>query len=113
MRTSLLMDLLFIPNWRAIAVRGALALLFALCTVLWPSVSLTTLVLLFGIYALLDGIVAILVGSRVHPTDRGWLRPFEGLLGIALGIVTILWTGASASVMAPLIGGWALFTGAL
>jgi uncharacterized membrane protein HdeD (DUF308 family) len=107
------MDLLFIPSWRAIAFRGALALAFAVGAFLWPSVTMAELVLLFGVYALLDGTVAILVGSRVRRTDRGWLLPLEGLLGVALGLMALAWTGASPIAITLLVGVWALLTGTL
>lgn len=71
----------FVPGWRALAARGILALLFALGAFLWPSVTVAALVLLFGVHALLDGTVAILVGSRVRASDRWWLLPLEGLRG--------------------------------
>lgn len=103
----------FVPGWRALAARGSLALLFALGAFLWPSVTVAALVLLFGVYALLDGTVAILVGSRVRASDRWWLLPLEGLLGVALGLLAIVWTGATTLGLTILIGIWALLTGGL
>jgi uncharacterized membrane protein HdeD (DUF308 family) len=107
------MDLLFIPSWRAIAVRGSIALLFGLGACLWPNVTLAEFVLLFGVYALLDGIVAIVIGSRLRATDRGWLLPLEGLLGIALGLLALARGDAGTPLITILVGVWALVTGAL
>jgi uncharacterized membrane protein HdeD (DUF308 family) len=107
------MDMLFIPNWRAIALRGAFGVLFGMGAILWPGVTLAALVLVFGVYALLDGIVAVALGSRARAKDRAWLYWLEGLLGIALGLLALAWTGAVAIVFTMLVGVWALVTGAL
>lgn len=107
------MDLLLVPSWRPLAVRGALGVLFGMGAFLWPDVTLASLVLLFGIYALLDGAVAITIGARVRATDAGWLFPLEGLLGVALGLLAVMWVGPTAIGLTIVVGAWALFTGAL
>jgi uncharacterized membrane protein HdeD (DUF308 family) len=42
-------------SWRTLALRGLVALLFGVMVLLWPSLVLTVLALLFGIYAAVDG----------------------------------------------------------
>src|SRR3712207_5797699 len=42
----------FAANWRALALRGFVALLFGLTVLFWPGLILAALSLLFGIYAL-------------------------------------------------------------
>jgi uncharacterized membrane protein HdeD (DUF308 family) len=44
--------------WWALALRGAIAVIFGIGALVWPSLMLTVLVLLFGAYALVDGIFA-------------------------------------------------------
>jgi uncharacterized membrane protein HdeD (DUF308 family) len=46
----------FAANWRVLALRGLAALLFGLVVLFWPGVILAMLTLLFGIYALVDGL---------------------------------------------------------
>jgi uncharacterized membrane protein HdeD (DUF308 family) len=53
-------------HWWMVALRGVLAVLFGLATFLWPALSLAALVLLFGAYALVDGVVAVVLGIRAH-----------------------------------------------
>ena len=46
-------------HWWVMAVRGAAALLFGIVALIWPQITLTVLVLLFGAYALVDGVLAL------------------------------------------------------
>jgi uncharacterized membrane protein HdeD (DUF308 family) len=69
------------------AVRGAAALLFGILALIWPYITPTVLVLLFGAYALVDGVLALVTafsraGRRPPPCLIG-----EGILGIAADVV--------------------------
>ena len=102
-------------SWWALAVRGALAALFGLAALIWPNITLRVLVWLFGFYAVVDGLLALavlLVGGRLARGRRGWLV-FEGIVGIAAGVVTFLWPGITALVLLYLIAAWAVVTGLL
>ena len=46
-------------NWWLLLLRGAVAIAFALLTWMQPGITLVALVLLFGIYAVADGIVSV------------------------------------------------------
>ena len=63
-------------NWWALALRGLAAVLFGLLTFFVPGVTLITLVLLFGAYALLDGLFNVLVFFRV--ASHHWALPLMG-----------------------------------
>jgi uncharacterized membrane protein HdeD (DUF308 family) len=99
--------------WWTLAVRGALAVVFGLAALIWPEITLRVLVLLFGFYAVVDGLLAlaaVLVGGRLVSGRRGWLV-FEGIVGIATGVFTFLWPGITALVLLYLIAAWAIVTG--
>jgi uncharacterized membrane protein HdeD (DUF308 family) len=68
-------------------------------------------VLLFGFYALLDGIFDIV--SAIKAPGHHWPLILEGIVGIIAGILTFLWPGITAMVLLYLIGFWAIFTGVL
>jgi uncharacterized membrane protein HdeD (DUF308 family) len=109
------MIVLMIGDWRKLAVRGMAAVVFGLLTLLWPSITLTALVLLFGVYALVDGAMILTATLRGEPGtggERGWLV-VEGVAGIAAGLVTFAWPGITALVLLYLIAAWAAFTGAM
>jgi hypothetical protein len=53
-------------SWWVLALRGALAVLFALGAFLWPGLTLLILVVLWGAFALMDGLMALVVGARMR-----------------------------------------------
>ena len=101
-------------NWRALALRGLVALLFGLVVLFWPGLVLTVLALLFGLYAAVDGVITFVPALRTP--DRGPQRTLplaEGAVGIVAGLVAVLWSGLTASGLVYVIAGWALLTGVL
>jgi uncharacterized membrane protein HdeD (DUF308 family) len=98
-------------HWWALALRGVFAVLFGLLTFLIPGITLLTLVLLFGAYAILDGIFDIV--SAVRAPGHHWPLILEGVVGIIIGILTFLWPGITTMVLLYLIAFWAIFTGVL
>lgn len=99
-------------NWGLILLRGVLAILFGALTFAWPGLTLFTLILLYGAFALVDGIFALIAAlSKGAPAPRWWLV-LVGLLGIAAGVVTLLWPGLTGIVLLYLIAGWAIASGA-
>ncbi|MBV8678596.1 MAG: HdeD family acid-resistance protein [Planctomycetaceae bacterium] len=99
-------------NWWALVLRGLFAVLFGIIALAWPGITLGALVLLYGAYALADGVFAI---ASVM-AGRTWGRPWwsllvEGLVGIAVGIMTFAWPGITALVLLYLIAAWAFVTG--
>ena len=84
-------------NWWVLLLRGLAAIAFGVLTWLLPGVSLTALVLLFGIYALADGILGVwtgIAGRKEH--EDWWVMLMWGLLGIGIGILTLAAPGITA-----------------
>ena len=104
----------FAQNWRAVALRGLVAVLFGLVVLFWPGLILAVLSLFFGIYALLDG--GIVLVPALRSSDRGarkWLPLTEGAVGVVAGLVALLWPGMTVSGLLYVIVGWAVVTGIL
>jgi uncharacterized membrane protein HdeD (DUF308 family) len=104
----------FASNWRVLALRGLVAVLFGLVILFWPGLILAVLSLFFGIYALVDGGVVLVPALR--SSDRGarrWLPLAEGTVGVIAGLVALLWPGLTSSGLLYVIVGWALVTGIL
>jgi uncharacterized membrane protein HdeD (DUF308 family) len=102
-------------HWWSVALRGVLAVVFGVVAWIWPDITLRALVLLYGFYALVDGLLALaallLAGSLVRER-RGWLI-VEGVAGIAAGVIAFLWPEITALVLLYLIAAWAIATGVL
>jgi uncharacterized membrane protein HdeD (DUF308 family) len=98
-------------NWWLVLLRGLCAIVFGILTFAWPGITLVTLVLLYGGFALADGILAIAAAIMGrHSAPRWWLAVM-GLFGIAAGIVTFAWPGITALVLLMFIAFWAIATG--
>jgi len=95
--------------WWALAIRGVVAVLFGLMTFFLPGITLVTLVLLFGAYALADGVFNVIASFRV--ASHHWALLIEGIIGILIGILTFAWPAVTAIVLLYLIAFWAIFTG--
>jgi uncharacterized membrane protein HdeD (DUF308 family) len=96
-------------NWWALALRGLVAVLFGLLTLLLPGITLVTLVLLFGAYALVDGVFNVIAFFRV--ASHHWAFLIEGVVGILAGLLTFAWPAITAFALLYLIAFWAIFTG--
>jgi uncharacterized membrane protein HdeD (DUF308 family) len=101
-------------HWWAIAIRGALGILFGLVAFAYPGVTMLSLLYLFGAYAILDGGFAIASAYRAARSHRHWgLLVLEGVAGILAGGLAWFWPGISLIAFVVLVGVWALVTGAL
>ena len=98
--------------WWVILLRGIFAILFGIAAFIWPGLTIDVLVLLFGAYALLDGILAAIVGIQQYgENERWWIVLLEGIAGIVLGMLTLVWPGTTATVLLAFIAAWAIVTG--
>jgi uncharacterized membrane protein HdeD (DUF308 family) len=98
--------------WWLLALRGVLAILFGLVAFALPGITLAALIMLFGVYALLDGIFAIAAAFRVRHADEGWWPLIiEGVFGIIAGFVAFSWPGLTALSLVTLVAVWAIVTG--
>lgn len=100
--------------WWALVLRGLAAIVFGALALAWPGLTLTVLVALFGAYALVNGVFAVVaaIGGRRH-TDQWGLLLVEGLLGIVIGALTWVAPGITAAALLLYIAVWSLFTGVL
>jgi len=101
-------------NWWLLLLRGIAAIVFGVLAFVWPGLTLVTLILFYGAFALVDGVIALVAaftgGAKPLPT---WWLVIVGLLGIAAGIATFAMPGITAIVLILFMGGWALAHGIL
>ena len=95
----------------AIGINGALAVALGVVIIIWPSISLYSLVILFGAYALARGIVGLVMAiANSDMEGRGWLT-VSSLAGIAVGVIVFADTGMSALALLYVIGAYAIVLG--
>jgi uncharacterized membrane protein HdeD (DUF308 family) len=99
-------------HWWVFLVRGILAILFGLMAFASPALTLATLVILFGAWALVSGIFA-LFGAFSGRKSGGewWVLLLHGLLGVAVGILTFWQPGITAISILWYLAFWSIFTG--
>jgi uncharacterized membrane protein HdeD (DUF308 family) len=99
-------------SWWLVLLRGIAAILFGVLAFIWPGLTLLTLVILYGAYALVDGVISLVAafsgGAKPVPT---WWLIVVGLAGIAAGLVTFFWPGITALVLIVFIGAWSIVHG--
>ena len=100
-------------NWWALVLRGVAGVIFGVLTFLFPAVTLGGLILLFGAYAIVDGIFNIVAAFSGRTGQRWWQLGLEGIVSIAAGVVTFAMPGLTALVLLWVIAGWAIVTGVL
>jgi uncharacterized membrane protein HdeD (DUF308 family) len=99
-------------NWWALTLRGLVAVLFGVAALVWPSLTLSALFYLWGAYALADGVFALISAIRAADQRMAWWPlVVEGILGIAVGVLTFVWPIMTALALLYLIAAWAVVTG--
>jgi uncharacterized membrane protein HdeD (DUF308 family) len=98
-------------QWGLVLLRALTAMLFGILALPWGDLTLATLIILFGAYALVDGITALImaIASRDVPGFASLL--FEALAGIAAGVFAFLYPGLTAAALQAVIAAWAIMTG--
>jgi uncharacterized membrane protein HdeD (DUF308 family) len=97
--------------WWLVLLRGIAAIIFGILAFIWPGITLLTLILFYGAFALVDGVLALanaIMGGNVG--SRWWLA-LVGIAGIAAGLVTFLMPGVTALVLLIFIACWAIVLG--
>ena len=99
-------------NWWVLLLRGLVAIAFGVLVWFQPGISLAALVLLFGAYAMVDGILGVWTAIAERKEREHWgLLLLEGLLGIGVGIMTFIVPGLTALALVFYIAIWAIATG--
>ena len=101
-------------NWWVMLLRGIAAIVFGVIAVAWPGPTVFVLIILFGAYTLVDGIIEIWSGIQSrNEHDRWWVEILIGLAGVVAGILVMTWPGVSALALMYVIAAWMVVTGVL
>src|SRR5271166_4840685 len=97
-------------NWWLLVLRGVAAIAFGVLTIVWPGASLASLVVLFGVYSLVEGFTSLgLAFMKAEGRVGTWI--VHSVVGVAAGVLTLAYPGITAIALYAIIAGWALATG--
>lgn len=103
---------IFKHSWWVVLIRGIVAIIFAVMIWQKPDISVPSLVLFFGIYALVDGIFTISIGiAGAKELDNWWVLVLQGIMGILVGFITFYAPGITEISLLFYIAIWAISTG--
>lgn len=97
-------------KWWVVALRGIIAVGFGILALVYPGMTLLSMALVFGAYAFVDGVFAIVSAFGSRGREAVWYV-LDGILGIAVGVATFFFPGVAAQALVYLIGVWAILTG--
>jgi uncharacterized membrane protein HdeD (DUF308 family) len=105
----------FADNWWLLLLRGLAAIAFGVLAIFWPGLTLVTLTLLWGAYALADGVIAIWAAFNASGGDAGprWWLGISGVVSIIAGVVAFSYTGTTTLVLLMFIAVWAIIIGGM
>lgn len=94
-------------HWGGLLARGIAAIIFGIIAFVVPGFTLSILAYLIGIFFMLDGIIALLLGASARSQEF----LLEGVVGLAVGFLLFFFPQQSVSVFFLLVAFWALVTG--
>jgi uncharacterized membrane protein HdeD (DUF308 family) len=101
-------------NWWALLVRGIAAVIFGILAFAWPGATWVVIGILFGAYALVDGVFAIVGAVRAAQShERWWPFLLEGIVGLAIAAITFYDVRITLFALYFTIAAWAFITGVL
>jgi uncharacterized membrane protein HdeD (DUF308 family) len=104
---------LFARRWWAVLLRGVLAVMIGVLAFAWPAVTLSVLVLMFGCYALVDGVFSLVAAAGGRQRQDRWMLALEGVIGVWAGVVTLRAPHVIATVLIFFLSFWAMTMGFL
>lgn len=99
-------------HWWVLLLRGIAAVVFGLIALAMPGLTLMVLLITFGVYAVFDGILAIVTGFRRKAfDDQWWAWALDGLLSVLIGLMALFWPAATAVAFILWMAAWAIVAG--
>jgi uncharacterized membrane protein HdeD (DUF308 family) len=100
--------------WWMLLLRGLATLAFGLLVLTRPGISLASLVLFFGVYLLVSGVIGFFSALFGKPDeDNRWLMMGGAVVSFAIGLLTLYAPGITALGLLFYIAVWSIATGVL
>jgi uncharacterized membrane protein HdeD (DUF308 family) len=106
------MNAVLAKNWWALALRGIVAILFAGAALLIPHLTLLSLIFLFAIYMILDGVFELAAAVRAAQRHSRWgLMVLQAIACFLVAAAALFVPGLTVLAFVYLIAAWAVVTG--
>ncbi len=96
--------------WWLTLLRGVISVLLGLVAIFSPGLTVQGFFMLFGVFSILDGLVALGIGIVFRGTSWGWTM-FQGSAGVVIGLIALFRPGLVAAVIVVFLAMWALVIG--
>ncbi len=104
----------FSSYWWWFLLRGLIAIAFGVVALMLPGAMLTTLVLFFGAFVMVDGFFTIASALEMRGENaHWWVSLLEGSLGVLVGGFAFFAPGFTGVVLILTVGVWAMAAGVL
>jgi len=100
-------------RWWVFLVRGIAAILFGIIAFAWPGMTLLALTLVFGAYAFVDGVFALVAALSGLGGSRWWALLLEAIVGLVIAFYVWTEPATSATALVYAVAIWAILTGVM
>jgi len=97
--------------WWLVLLRGIFMVIFGIIALVSPGIALLTLVWVFGFYAILDGIAAVVIGIRTRGEPHWTWTIVQGVVSVLAGVIALVWPGVTALALLFVVAFWAIMLG--
>jgi uncharacterized membrane protein HdeD (DUF308 family) len=100
--------------WSTLLWRGALSIVFGICAFVWPGNFMEVLAVAFGIYVLVDGVMALWGAYAGKAEDRSRFFSFAaGVVSVAVGLLALFTPTTVIRYLVLFVGIWNVYMGGL
>jgi uncharacterized membrane protein HdeD (DUF308 family) len=101
-------------RWWVLLLSGICAVVAGVISIMIPGIALSTLVMLFSLFAFVDGVASIMLGVRGEADGTyWWTMIFLGIMAIAASIGAIAYPGLTVLVLLSFVAATAIARGVL
>jgi uncharacterized membrane protein HdeD (DUF308 family) len=98
-------------GWKVLVVRGVIGVVFGILVIAWPSLTVTALVVLWGVWALVEAISCFVQASRPEPGTSRVGSIVLGLVGLVAAFFAIFSPQVTAETLTWILGIWLVIRG--
>jgi uncharacterized membrane protein HdeD (DUF308 family) len=97
--------------WKVLVARGVVGIVFGVVALVWPGETAVAFVVLWGIWALVDGIGSIAEGFSSDPPGPRWIHLLMGAASVIVAFFAIFSPSMTATTLTWILGIWLIVRG--